>query len=468
VFVNPARAAFERQRFVYGTLRRTGAGEPVSFAGLFGRRDRRWLVTAENRIFTRDNTDRETDVTLLTDEPTGQREFDRVSEFSNAIASTRIRALLVSRTDFGGYALGVFGGYRASRDRSAQTSTQTAVTTSRPPFSVFTQTQRRVDDNLRRWDQDDLGVGAEVAFAGRMWDLAAAVSYQRRMGETVQRRLDLEASTAEIEGTSDDVPAQEESVRNRSEQRIDQAIDGTPSALDIDVVASLRAGADRPDYLFVAASGTVGSGDAEYRYTFLDEEEFVREVGGVVVQEQRSSESFDDAGKVALSAEAAEVSLGYVYVRRPERRRRRGPSGMTILAAVNPRGEFARTETATADFGGNLRTSSQETAVTSLALELPLYVRFGVTERLDAFGGGSFTYAYERRDIETQLLLPDDPDDNRTDRITRERVTDQFSSQSRLYAGAVFSFRSGLTAQATFRGNLAELTRWAVSLGYRF
>ncbi len=459
LFVNPARAARAPDRFVYGTIRQPGIAAPVSFTGLFGTRDRRWLVTAENQVLTREDTESQTEARTFHDpleNLTGELENARTFERSNTFASTRARVLLIGRTDFGGYAFGLFGGYRTNNNEITLEDQFSSELIHRDSSETLTVTQRQVRSDRQVSDRDDVGIGVEVAFAGRTWDLAGSVSYQRRNAEASL------SSVFESDRDSDRaIPGEREVARTRDMRSTERAIDGTPSAIDFEVVAALRAGVSRDDYLFGSVSGTFGQGTADYGLTFSEERFFVREINGEVIFEDTQSNAIDDAGEVELSTQATRASLGYVYARTPGRKRRgwtgRDVTGMTILAGINPRGGFERTEAAVAESEDGLLTSRRESEETTLALELPLYVRFGVTERLDAFGGGTYAYGYTHLETVTQPLLREDsiPEGQRVE-ITRERTTDTFASESRLYAGAIFTFRSGFTAQASFRGNLAD------------
>jgi hypothetical protein len=175
-FVNPARSARFRDRFVYGTLHRGGA--PLTFVGLFGTRDRRWLLTADNHLAVREDSDVQTQ-SQSSDFPSGgssSASSERVYESESITTITRARLLHVGRTDFGGYAFGLFGGYRSLRFEADRT---TASTSTRDfPEQSSTETRRQAGEQLQLEDNDDVAVGAEAAFAGRTWDLAASVSYQ--------------------------------------------------------------------------------------------------------------------------------------------------------------------------------------------------------------------------------------------------------------------------------------------------
>ncbi len=413
VFANPARAARAKHRFIYGTLRPNVSPEqPVSFAALFGSRERRWLFTVENGVRRQESTSIQT--RLLTNPSAPDMVLDEQRSERELVATqTRARATLISRTDFGGVAFGLFGGYRnATRfDLSEFVSMQTG--------SGETSTTTRLIET----SQDEVAVGAEVALAGRTWDLAASVSYQGRIADAER---DFTDSFGDIENINS----------------VD--LEGSPAAVDVEVLGTVRMGRRRADYLFGSVDATFGGGSIESR---LDLQQDMLDL---------TSETEAD-----LSGQATRVSLGYVYAH--EHR------GLTVLAALNPSGSFARTESLRE--GLSTPTPSvarEETDVTTLALTLPLYVRFSVTKRLDAFGGGAYTYGYEHTESTLRSIptttLPEAP----VVEQETERTSDALSSSSTLYAGAVMTFRSGLTAQAAFRGDLAALNRWTVSLGYRF
>jgi hypothetical protein len=246
-----------------------------------------------------------------------------------------------------------------------------------------------------------------------------------------------------------------------TEERLDafsHAVEATPRAVDFEVIGALRAGRDRDDYLYGAVSGTFGSGTADYASSTVHRLFLVREIEGEVVQDESSSSEFADDGTVDLATRATQASLGYVYARRARR--------MLILAAINPTAAFERVESVSvsASFGvpGSKRVSDR----TALALDLPLYVRFDVTKRLEAFGGGVYTYSYER--IESTERPVSTPTGDMTQTTESNRTADLVMSGGRLFAGALFTFRSGLVAQASFHGDLAAIGGWTASLGYRF
>lgn len=466
IFVNPARAARAEHRFLYGTIRPSDAfAEPTSLAGLFGTRERRWLVTAETSVFTREDTDEETQHQSYSDFGGPITEVDNTRTFasSNTASSTRARVLLVGRTDFGGYAFGLYGGYRTQRDEVTLSDRFALESANQSGDRAFSETQMQTRNDQRLNDRDDVGIGAEMAFAGRTWDLAAAISYQRRNADAaLDDRSENDQRRAETITGGDRIVQTFQASNDNA-----QFINGSPAAVAFEVIGALRAGASRDDYLFGSVSGTFGSGSADYGLDFATVSSSRYEVNGAVISETMQSNAFADRDEADLSTSATRASLGYVYARKPDRRGWNTGQGMTILAAINPSGGFERTEAVVTE--GGTFVARRETDLTTLALELPLFVRFGVTERLDAFGGGTYTYTYAHAETVTQPLFSDTaPQDGPTVEITREQTTDTFASGSRLYAGAVFTFRSGLTAQASLRGNLAEVARWTVSLGYRF
>ncbi len=425
VFVNPARAAHARQRFVYGTVRPSfSAEQPVSLAGLFGRGDRRWLVSADNGVLRREQTEARTTVRQAPGPPPSTRTDEQTTENELVATATRARVVLVSHTDFGGVAFGLFGGYGNATRRNLFASASTTT----DPNGNATQTDRRRDDSSR----DGFGVGAEVALAGRTWDLAGAVSYQGR------------AASAELSRT-----ARAAFGSDVFEQASETLAEGDPAAVDFEVVGALRMGRKRADYLYGSVAGTFGGSTVQGRATV--------EADGALASGSEDAE---------VGTQATQASLGYVYARTHR--------GLTVLAAINPVGGVAHTEAVRVVNAGSsdgAALSFQETDAATLALVLPLYVRFDVTRRLDAFGGGAYAYTYARTETTERPLLslspPGDAPGTSLEQ-TVERSSEAFTSSGALYAGAVFTFRSGLAAQASFRGNLAELTGWTVSLGYRF
>ncbi|MEM1042595.1 MAG: hypothetical protein AAGI91_08200 [Bacteroidota bacterium] len=459
LFVNPARAARARQRFVYGTLRADGSPEyPVSFAGLFGSRDRRWLIAVENGVALDGNERTQTTTFEMLDSDLTREEVTQFSnEAESVLTSTRARLLFVSRTDFGGVAFGLFGGYRHTSSELVETRDVERTLRQTTSFSEVTDV-RFDEERLRRdFRLDGYGVGAEVAFAGRTWDLAASVSYQGRADDLVSDVTDNRDETTEedFEDGRRVVFISRTNVENRT------SVEGSPSAVDFELVGALRTGRDQEDYLFGTVAGTFGSGSVEADFRSATSFFTRRDEDGVITETMNGTE-VGGGEETDLATRATEVSLGYVFARKRR--------GVTVLAAVNPVGTFAHTEAvAISGFSPSPLPSRQETDATTLALHLPLFVRFNVSKRLEAFGGGTYAYAYNRTETESSPIpLGDEPDLSNIFEETLERTTEQFSSDGRLYAGAVMTFRSGLTAQAVFRGDLAEIDRWTVSLGYRF
>lgn len=446
--VNPARAARLRHRFAYGTIRtRNDLAEPVSVTVLGGTRDRRWLIVADNALFTR-NTDATLSETRTTTGPGGTvtSESEQTSEMSRTASLTRVRLLQVGRTDFGGFAIGLYGGYRGTDSNVSRTS----AAFDEDPVLPSTSNRRQRSEDLQQLRRDDFAVGAEAAFAGETWDLAAAASYQRR---TAEARLSMSSFLEQ------DFVEPDQTIFEQREAMTTQAIDGAPEAVDVEVIGALRAGQRRDDYLFAAVRGTFGGGTADYGSLLESERLFVRTVDGEVVEQDESSDLVDDFGAIDLNARDVRVSVGYVYAQRGRR--------LTVLAGLNPVARFGRVERAAAE--GPLFTVLEETDErTELALQLPLYARFDVTERLEAFGGGVVTYTYERMEMTQQPRFSGDVSGQFELVQTRAQTTDTVSSDGRFYAGALFTFDSGLTAQAAMRGDLANIDRWTVSLGYRF
>jgi hypothetical protein len=446
--VNPARAARLRHRFAYGTIRpQEDRAEPVSFTGLVGTRDRRWLIVADNAIFTR-NTDAVISETRTMPDPGGTvtSEFERVNETSSTASLTRVRLLHVGRTDFGGFAVGLYGGYRGGDSNLSQTTSAL----DEDPVPPNTSERRQRSENLQQLRSDDFAVGVEAAFAGDTWDLAAAASYQRRTAD---------ATLSMSSFLQQDVVNPAQTFFERREESTVQAIEGSPEAVDVEVIGALRAGQRRDDYLFGAVRGTFGGGTADYRSAFDSERLLVVSVDGEVVEQNETSDSRDDAGAVDLETRDVRVSLGYVYAQRGR--------SLTVLAALNPMAAFGRVDRAAAE-GPFFSVLEERDERTEIALQLPLYVRFDVTKRLETFGGGVFTYAYERLEMTQRPRFSGDLTGQTEIELTREQIVDTFSSDGRLYAGALFTVRSGLTAQAAVRGDLAAIDGWTVSLGYRF
>ena len=234
-------------------------------------------------------------------------------------------------------------------------------------------------------------------------------------------------------------------------------VEATPRAIDFEVIGALRAGRHRNDYLYGSVSGTYGNGTADYVSSTESRLVLVREVEGEIVEDIDTSTASDNEGDVDLTTSATQASLGYVYAHRNRR--------LTILAAVNPTAAFERIERVSPEAVPNaVPVSESVTDLTALALHLPLYMRFDVTRSLKAFGGGIYTYGYDRIESTNRPAAAAEGGNE----SERARTTDLVRSSGRLFAGALLTFRSGLTAQASFHGDLAALEGWTVSLGYRF
>lgn len=448
--VNPARAARLRGRFVYGTIQpRSGGPEPVSLVGLAGSRDRRWLVVAENSTYVDDFDesfiDRRTDA--FPENGTRIYESERIRSASRTNAVTRARLLLAGRTDFGGYAFGLFGGYRSADEDVVQSLTSFSNETRLSPPTA--DVRRQDADQSRHQHRDDFGVGVEVALAGRTWDLATSLSYQRRSSD---------AGFEDAERTVRDFEDPNTTLMLDDRTSTAFSADASPEAVDFEVLGALRMGERRDDYLFGAVTGTFGGGTAGYRGMSSSQRTLVQTLDGEVVNEESFSSTFDDAGEVDLDTRATRVSLGYVYARRHR--------GVTVLAALNPTAASERVDQADT---GPAFASKREIEQLHVALNLPLYVRFDVTRRLEVFGGGVYSYAYRRTEVDERPLYPVDLlDGDPTIETVRDQTSETLASDSRFYAGALLTFRSGFAAQASFNGDLAAIDRWTVSLGYRF
>lgn len=454
LFVNPARAARAKHRFVYGTVDPEQGNGPVSLSALVGSRDNRWLITAENLALTSDRENTSTFSDRVT-----QPNFFRTEERSERRTSTALdngtrgRVLLVGRTDFGGYAFGLFGGYRqfgTETDRQSERSVREerdAIPSTSLNESTVTS---RLEDRL-----EVFGVGAEVALAGRTWDVAASVSYQGGSDWDV-----FVESSDQTNRLTDESGSGFERVTTQERER-ENRIEASPQGVGFDALGTLRVGDHRDDYLFASAAGVFESGTGTYSQDF-----FLRRVERItqngVTTEDRFLDEFDDGGDSDLSTRVLDFTLGYVYAHKGRRAR--------VLAGLLPTASLNRVE---AIDTGSVEFEPQADLLTfdrtALGVELPLHVHVPLKRSLALFGGGVYAYDYLRTEQTVEPLSPpsDLPEDFEQERMLSVTNT-TFQSRNRLYGGATLALRSGLTAQAAFRGDLANFERWTVSLGYRF
>jgi hypothetical protein len=455
LFVNPARAARTDHRFVFGTVQGAtfSPGAPVSLEGLFGSRDRRWLVSFENSVADSDASDvaEMTTVDVVDSGTTITRVQERLSDDANANVTTRARMLLVERTDFGGYAVGLFGGFRTATRLNLQDDDFLQTLDRTDPPSLQIRRSAGMDDREIRLD--DFGVGLEAAFAGKGWDLAANASYQRRQFDG-QNQYELET----VNERTDTFP--DGSTFTTFDRRFAESVatlDAAPSGVDVNVLGTIRSGLSHHDYFFGSATATVATGTATFALRTSEEISMLTNGEGTT-----TSSASEGTGEADLGTDDVKVSLGYVHV---QKRR-----GLTVLAAVNPSAEFQRTDFVGVRTTGVLSATRSETEQVSLALDLPLHFEAAVSRRLAVFGGGVYRYAYTQSDDQTRPapidLEEEGPGNEEAE--SRTRSSDTFSSDTRLYGGALLRLRSGLTAQAAFRGDLAQFSGWTVSLGYRF
>jgi hypothetical protein len=460
LFVNPARAARADHRFVFGTVGRQDVpGTPVSVAALVGSRDGRWLVTARNAVSTQETSNTDMLSTRFDFDPnqTSTTETSTRVEQSSADVDTRARVTFVGRTDFGGYAVGLFGGYRT--DNLARSLESDALFTSERLFPDFTDTRtdERLEDEVVDFDRADYSIGAEFALAGRRWDAVASLSYQGRTAK--------DAVSEQFIDRDESVQDYDDGRRFASLRRLtsdsEASLDGSPSGVAVEALGTLRTSRHRDDYLFGAVSGLFSGGDADAALRTERIQTFRTENNGEV-SEQEDVFTDEASGTADLDAFVTEVTLGYVYARRKR--------GLIVLAGAVPSARFERRDATDARLGGGVSVLHTEVEALRLALDLPLHVQVPVSRTLALFGGGVYRYSYQdatssTRPVDPTSTLPDDlPFEERVSETDAQTVT----SSSRLYGGAIFRLRSGLTAQAAFRGDLAQFSGWTVSLGYRF
>ena len=452
LFVNPARAARSKNRFVYGTVHPVGAPNAVSFAALLGTRRSRWLVVAENVIYTQDYTSSDlTNQEFDRGDIISLRNVDRTNRRTIQNLGTRGRLLRVGRTDFGGYAFGLFAGYgRESLVYESDAEYISRDLRTEPNSNVFeVEEQNFTEDETTGIAY---GLGAEFALAGQKWDLAAAASYQ---GSEVLRTA--EHSFLNVSESETTVSPTEIYTRLTEREMASEArTDASPQGFGLDLVGTLQAGASRDDYLFTAASGAMLSGTGTYLLDYF-ERQFSRVDDNGSVTEDVVVDEREAAGEDDVTMRVLRLSLGYIYARKGR--------GAQVLAGVVPTAGFARVESLDAS---QIDVRRIYTDVTVLGLQLPLHVHLPVKRSLALFGGGVYSYEHFEVEQAAESIPLDDAGDLIV--IDQQRVdnTTTFVSGGRLYGGAILSLRSGLTAQAAFRGDLANFEQWTVSLGYRF
>ncbi len=230
--------------------------------------------------------------------------------------------------------------------------------------------------------------------------------------------------------------------------------------MDFELLGTIQGGLSRGDYLFGLVTGTFASGAADIRTESSGEQTIQTQSGGETSVDVSTFEDASDFGR-DLDTWGGRLSLGYVY----SYKRR----GLTVLAGVNPNVQFLNADyldsSIFAPFAGTLTEYDDLT----INLDLPLHVEAPVSRRFALFGGGQYRYTFASSDVERRPFSDEEvttvPE---TIEELRRRSTDSVFSSARLYAGALLSLRSGLTAQAAFRGDLAAYSGWTVSIGYRF
>ncbi|MEP0548267.1 MAG: hypothetical protein ABJF88_15125 [Rhodothermales bacterium] len=464
LFVNPARAARADDRFVYGTVgdieSQFGSGVPISFDALFGTRDRRWLVSIDNAIASTSSTN-EAAFTRIT-EPDGgttvTNDQDRLQQLDADRVATRARVVLVGRTDFGGYAVGLFGGYRTNRTERLTDDTRRNVTDQTFGPTRRVQSSRQLFESLLDEGTDEYGIGIEAAFAGKRWDLAASLSYQ---GRTTSITL-VNSNRSEQEFVEMSGGEIVSSNLSRIEQDNEREADASPSGVDFEILGTIRSGLSRGDYLFGLVTGTFASGSADLRTEDFSEQTIQTQSGGETSVDVITFED-DAAFDRDLGTWAGRLSLGYVYA---HKRR-----GLTVLAGVNPHVTFLSADFLDASLFTPFVGTFTEVDDRTISLDLPLHVEAPVSRRLALFGGGLYRYTFASFDVAQRPIRGEDEPPIPFPVVIEEsqrRETDTVFTNARLYAGALLTLRSGLTAQAAFRGDLAAYSGWTVSIGYRF
>ncbi len=451
VFVNPARGA-RHDPFVYATVRDAFSLGPLSAAALLGEGRTRWLVQAEHFLFNAASAS--TDEIVQSPDPDVFSRRLSTRDRDDDLWTTRGRAALVRKTDFGGYSVGVFGGYRREQREELFAAERELRQTSNfgSGQETFTETFADEDRSLDRLDS--YAVGAEVGLAGRRWDLVLAASYQSAAGENTRASLDDDETLLVRTGS---FPFRRLTERTSTGKG---RLDGGLGGVDVEAVGAVRAG--RAGRLWGRLGGTFSGGEGDVEAT-ASSRFFER-----VTQSSETStfEERDSSGGAAESdLGSAEYEAALAYVHAYEAR------WLRVLAALVPSFSYATRDGVGTVLSGEgdteARAVSEETLAAGVAL--PLHFRGQMTRRLELFGGGAFGYQYGRfEQREDPLLLGGDAPD--LPGGVREAGTESSSLSTRAsyYIGAVYEASGDLVLQAAFFGDFAAFGSWTISAGYRF
>ena len=428
----------------------------VSVAAAVGNDALRWVVVAEHRASATYTTGDQTGLTSFENESQdvlirsssdgeGDREYHEASG----------RVVAVGRAGQAGYSVGVFGGYRLARqDQSFSLFEQRQ--TVQPSFSSTEQITRARSYGGR---DEAFGVGAEFGVASRGLDLTGAFSFQRRQSRafTADAQSRIGESALELD----------DGVRNRRDV-LDMASQGRTgfeaNAFDGALFAAFHLG-DGPlrDAVTVEAFGTVGGGDAQSAgaSSFLDQR-FSGFDGDLMLDDETRSAFDGEAADLDASGYRAGGAVGYVH--------RRQAGRVYVAAGARLSGAIGQSRDAALGIPSSLSPAVLDDASADFAaagLALPLYAEAPVVGALRLFGTGVFQYRYAafKENYRVRYGVSGGGGTAAVEDTDRQHL---FESNGRFALGARLRTKGGLAAQAAFQGDLAQVARWTVSLGYHF
>ena len=449
IFVDP----FPQRGAVYTVVNPSA----VSVAAAVGNDALRWVVMAEHRA----------SATYTSGDQTGQTSFDnedqdllirRSSDEENdrEYHEANGRVVAVGRAGQTGYSVGVFGGYRLTRQDQTFSSFEQQQEV-QPRFSSTQQTTRSLGYGSR---DESFAVGAEFGVASRGLDLTGAFSFQRRQSRAFT--TDGQSRTSESAFEENDG-----AILNRRDVS-DMASQGRTgfeaNAFDGALFAAFHLG-DGPvrDAVTAEAFGTVGGGDAESTggSSFLDQR-FSGFDGDLMLENETRSAFSGEAADLDAGGYQAGGAVGYVH--------RRQAGRVYVVAGARLSGVIGQSRdaglaTANIRFPAVLDDASLGFATAGLAL--PLYAEAPVVGALRLFGTGIFQYRYAalKENYRVRYGVSGGDGTAAVEDTDRQHL---FESSGRFALGARFRTKGGLAAQAAFQGDLAAVARWTVSLGYHF
>ena len=463
-WATPAAYPFPNTGAVFVPSRRTlYTPNAVAVAAAFGSDALRWVVTAEHQALL-DRHDRDRALDIQEDAPSFRSEDSGTEDLDYHEARARVAA--VGRAGAVGYSVGVFGGYRFAHREVSSFSLSREDRYPEMPLPEYSRSERERTTEQEGFDEA-FGVGAEFGVASKRLDLVGTLSFQRRRarGTYLSDRFERSESASQFPDSL--------FVRRLVRDEDERGRTGfEANAFDGSLFTALYVG-DGPeaDAFTLEAFGTVGGGAATSVASTLYLNQYFEGSEGALELVQEDRTAFDGAAS-SLDPDGYHVggALGYVHRRRFGRtavvagarlaaaggRRRDAVAPGAIADYLYPRYPFqAVVEDAQADFFAATAT-------------LPLHAEAPVAGPFRLFGGGVFSYdlayAKGRYDLRRGVTSPEVVEVQETYREEGRR----FESDGRFYLGTRLRTKSGLAAQAAFRGSLSSFGGWTVSLGYHF